>query len=182
MPRAQNVQVRLPRLFSVRVAVMGVVAGLAFVLVYPTLSSYLQQQAELTQLRSDVAAAQGRNDDLQADLARWDDPAYVTAQARERLAFVMPGETAFRVVDPETVPQTPSADGAGTTTEVDEGVTLPWYATVWESVQVAGAAGDGTDAAPDGTTPDATTPDATAPAGAGDNGQQPEQDAGTTSP
>ncbi|MGN8246898.1 FtsB family cell division protein [Cellulomonas soli] len=136
----------MPRLFSIRVAVMAVVLGLAFVLAYPTLASYLQQQAELTQLRSQVAAARERNDDLQADLARWDDPAYVTAQARERLAFVMPGETAFRVVDPEIVPDTAPVEGAAPSSELDEGLTLPWYATVWDSVQEAGAAGDNEDA------------------------------------
>ena len=59
------------------------------------------------------------------------------AQARERLSFVMPGEKAFRVVDPETVPDTPpAADGPASV--LDSGSTLPWYATVWESVQVAG--------------------------------------------
>lgn len=160
------VQTRLPRLFSIRVAVMAVVLGLAFVLVYPTLSSYLQQQAELKALRSEVAAAQDRNDDLESDLGRWDDPAYVTAQARERLAFVMPGETAFRVIDPETVPDT-GATADATTTEDDEGLTLPWYATVWDSVQAAGAAG----------TDEGTTADE-----AGDNGDSPADDAGTTSP
>ena len=31
---------------------------------------------------------------------RWDDPAYVEAQARERLHFVMPGETSYVVLEP----------------------------------------------------------------------------------
>jgi len=125
-----------------------VVVLLAFVLVYPTLHSYLEQRVELDRLRSDVAAAQQRNEDLAAELDRWDDSAYVTAQARERLAFVLPGETAFRVEDPETVPEVvveqPSdvVDGV-----LGDGATLPWYSTVWESVQVAGEAevtgGDG---------------------------------------
>ncbi|WP_449386445.1 FtsB family cell division protein [Cellulomonas soli] len=164
---------RVPRLFSIRVAVMAIVLGLAFVLVYPTLSAYLQQQAELTALRTQVSAARERNDDLQADLARWDDPAYVTAQARERLAFVMPGETAFRVVDPETVPDTTPVD-TPSATALDEGLTLPWYATVWNSVQVAGDLG-GQSQQPDGTQDPAV-------GGAGDNGGSPVTDAGTTAP
>ena len=117
--------------------VFSCVLLLAFVLVYPTLHSYLQQRAEVDQLRAQVEAARQRNDDLAADLGRWDDPAYVTAQARERLSFVLPGEKAFRVVDPETVPDTPPAAG-GPATELDSGSTLPWYANVWESVEVAG--------------------------------------------
>jgi cell division protein FtsB len=132
------VQVRVPRLFTVRAMVFSCVLLLAFVLVYPTLHAYLKQRVEVDQLRAQVAAAQQRNDDLEADLRRWDDPAYVTAQARERLSFVMPGEKAFRVVDPETVPDTlPSADGPATV--LDPASTQPWYATVWESVEIAGA-------------------------------------------
>lgn len=128
---------RVPRLFTVRAMVFSCVLLLAFVLVYPTLSSYLQHRAEVDQLRSQVEAARQRNDDLAAELLRWDDEAYVRAQARERLSFVMPGEKAFRVVDPEIVPDTaPAAEGPASV--LDSGSTLPWYATVWESVQEAG--------------------------------------------
>jgi len=159
------VQVRVPRLFTVRAMVFSCVLLLAFVLVYPTLHSYLQQRVEVDQLRAQVEAARQRNDDLEADLKRWDDQAYVRAQARERLSFVMPGEKAFRVIDPETVPDTaPAADGPAPV--LDAGSTLPWYANVWESVQVAGqtpVAGTD-DAAPTGDngTP---APSTTAPAG-----------------
>ncbi|WP_246125192.1 FtsB family cell division protein [Cellulomonas xylanilytica] len=136
-PRAERVQVRVPRLFTVRAMVFSCVLLLAFVLVYPTLHSYLQQRVEVDQLRAEVEAARERNDDLEADLLRWDDEAYVRAQARERLSFVMPGEKAFRVIDPETVPDTPPA-AEGPASVLDSGSTLPWYATVWESVAVAG--------------------------------------------
>jgi len=162
-PRAERVQLRVPRLFTVRAMVFSCVLLLAFVLVYPTLHSYLQQRVEVDQLRSQVAAARERNADLEADEARWSDPAYVTAQARERLSFVMPGEKAFRVVDPETVPDVvPAAKGPAAALDTDS--TLPWYASVWESVQVAGttpvaepttpAAGTGDNGTP---APDATT-------------------------
>ncbi len=147
----------MPRLFTVRAMVFACVLLLAFVLVYPTLHSYLQQRVEVDHLRAQVQAARERNDDLQSDLERWDDPAYVTAQARERLSFVLPGEKAFRVVDPETVPDTaPAADGPASV--LDSGSTLPWYANVWDSVQVAGT----TPVTGDNGTP---TPAATPPAG-----------------
>lgn len=120
--------------------VLGIVALLAFVLVYPTLHSYLAERAAVDALRAQVAAAQARNDDLAADLARWDDPAYVAAQARARLSFVMPGETAWRVVDPETVPG--EEPDPATTPGVAEAPALPWYATVWQSVQAADEATD----------------------------------------
>lgn len=124
-------------MFSVRALVFALVLVMAFVLVYPTLSSYIRQQARLADLTAQVAAARARNDDLQADVDRWADPAYVVAQARERLSFVLPGETPYRVVDPETAPDAPVvADGP--TSVIDDASTRPWYSSVWESVAVAG--------------------------------------------
>ncbi|WP_337974844.1 septum formation initiator family protein [Cellulomonas sp. NTE-D12] len=167
-PRAEVVQQRLPRMLTVRAMVLGLVLLLAFVLVYPTLHSYLEQQTQLAQLRAQVAAAQQHNSDLQADLKRWDDPAYVKAQARERLNFVMPGETAFRVVDPQTVPDTaPNApktgasDGSGAV-----GSTQPWYLDVWQSVRAAGAAAAPTTKATSGATSAPTGSPTAAPTGA----------------
>ncbi|MBD7919234.1 septum formation initiator family protein [Cellulomonas sp. Sa3CUA2] len=123
-------------MFTVRAMVFSLVVLVAFVLVYPTLGSYLETRAEVEQLRDARDAALAENADLEADLKRWDDDAYVVAQARERLSFVMPGETAFRVVDPEVVVDT-APDGAPVV-EASGGATRPWYATVWESVEMAG--------------------------------------------
>ncbi|MBU4337637.1 MAG: septum formation initiator family protein [Actinobacteria bacterium] len=122
--------------------VLGVVVLLAFVLVYPTLHAYIAQRAALATLDAQVAAAQQQNDDLQNDLQRWQDPAYVTSQARERLAFVLPGERAYRVVDPETVQETPTASD-GPAGAVQDTTSLPWYTSVWQSVEVAGEAAAG---------------------------------------
>ncbi|GIG38643.1 FtsB family cell division protein [Cellulomonas phragmiteti] len=143
-------------MFTVRAMVFTLVVLVAFVLVYPTLGSYLETRAEVEQLRAARDAALAENADLEADLRRWDDEAYVVAQARERLSFVMPGETAFRVVDPEVVPQTAPSDDPPAAGGSD-GATRPWYATVWESVQVAGdldVAGDGPDEPADGAADD----------------------------
>ncbi|HEY0217811.1 MAG TPA: septum formation initiator family protein [Cellulomonas sp.] len=131
--------------------VMLIVVSIAFVLVFPTLRQYLDQQVQLEQLRAEVAAAEQDNEDLQAELDRWSDPAYVEAQARERLAFVMPGERALRVSDPEIVPEDTATSGTTTAgPAVESDPTRPWYAQIWDSVQVAGVAGTGTDEAVDG--------------------------------
>ena len=136
VPRAASPRLPLPRMFTVRAIVFSLVLLLAFVLVYPTLASYLATRTEVEQLRAARDAAQAENADLEAELKRWDDDAYIVAQARERLSFVMPGETAFVVVDPETVPATGVEEGPVRTAA--DGATRPWYATVWESVQIAG--------------------------------------------
>ncbi|ADG73819.1 Septum formation initiator [Cellulomonas flavigena DSM 20109] len=124
-------------MFTVRAMVFSLVVLVAFVLVYPTLGSYLETRQEVEQLRAQRDAARAENAELEADLLRWDDDAYVIAQARERLSFVMPGETAYRVVDPEVVPDTP-ANPSGPVSTPSDGATRPWYTTVWESVRVAG--------------------------------------------
>ncbi len=118
-----------------------VVILVAFVVLAPTLRAYVTQQEQLRDLDEAIAAAQDRNDALQASIDRWSDPAYVQARARDRLGFVMPGETPYIVVDPETVTGQEPAD-----TEDPGPVTMPrtgpWYLTVWDSVQVAGEVDD----------------------------------------
>ncbi|MHA3947012.1 septum formation initiator family protein [Cellulomonas bogoriensis] len=132
---------RLARLVSVRGLVFTVVVLVGFTLLFPTVRAYLSQRAELEGLAAEVEAAEARERDLEAELRRWDDPAFVQAQARSRLSFVFPGQTAFRVIDPEVVPDEdpleplPSGAGPHLPDGEDGG---PWYATVWESVRLAG--------------------------------------------
>ncbi len=122
---------------TVRALVLGLVCVLAFVLVFPTFRAYLAQAAQNAQLRHQVAAAEAHNEELAAQLARWNDQAYVIAQARERLAYVLPGETAYRVIDPQSAPAVPKAPTEGSPAAAD-GSTAPWYANLWGSVQAAG--------------------------------------------
>ncbi len=78
-------------------------------------------------------------DSLQAEVARWDDPAYVIAKARDRLVYVLPGETAYRVVDPEFVGDPAAADAGGT--KQPGGTIAPqksWFDTLWGSIEAAG--------------------------------------------
>nr|WP_297429627.1 septum formation initiator family protein [uncultured Actinotalea sp.] len=127
---------------SVRAMVLGVVGLVAFTLLFPSLRAYLGQRAELDALEQELVAAQERQADLRAELERWEDPAYVEAQARSRLSYVRPGETAYRVIDPEVVVEPPAVEG---TTSQETGPALPvggsgtpWYMTIWDSVEVAG--------------------------------------------
>lgn len=167
---------RIPRLFTGRVLVLAVVTMLAFVLVFPTLRSYLEQRVELEQLNAQVAAASAQNDELSAKVARWSDNAYVVAQARERLSFVLPGESAYHVQDPETVPDAPAVtppvaeDGS----VVPAGSTEPWYTRIWDSVLVAGAAETGTpDDASSGAPDPSGDPASSGDTSSGDNGTAP---------
>ncbi len=124
---------------TVRALVLGLVCALAFILVFPTFRAYLAQEAQNAQLRREVAAAEVHNEELTAQLARWNDQAYVIAQARERLAYVLPGETAYRVVDPQSAPAVTTRTGTSDrASSAADGSTAPWYANLWGSIQAAG--------------------------------------------
>ncbi len=132
------------RILSVRSLVLGVTLLVGFTIVFPTVRVYLGQQARLGALSAEVAAAEKHDTDLQAELDRWGTDAYVVAQARERLGYVMPGETAYRVIDPGTVVEAPAV--ASTDPAAASGAALPiggsvapWYTTIWDSVKLAGA-------------------------------------------
>ncbi|KAB8292758.1 FtsB family cell division protein [Bifidobacterium avesanii] len=91
-----------------------------------TFHTYATNLAELNALKKTQAALVEKNQELQNDIARWSDDAYVAAQARERLGFVFPGEQAIRVLHPEAVGGDASSDSSNTSdgTTAD---TLPWY-------------------------------------------------------
>lgn len=125
--------------------VLGVVLLVAFSLLFPTVRAYLGQRAELDALSAQVTAAEQREEELSAELDRWATDEYVAAQARERLSFVLPGETAYRVLDPEVVVEdaelASQVPGAATGPALPVGgAVAPWYATVWDSVRLAGEA------------------------------------------
>lgn len=122
---------------SWRAVVLTGVMALALAVMVPSVRAYLKQQETLQDLQGKVIDAQAQVDDLQGQVARWNDPAYVIAQARDRLIYVLPGETPYRVVDPEFVPD-PSAPAADAPTKATEPV-LPWFATLWGSIERAGA-------------------------------------------
>jgi len=122
---------------SWRVVVLMVVLTLALAVILPSLRAYSRQRDRLIELRAEVAAARTEVSGLEAELARWDDPRYVIAQARERLSYVMPGETPYRVIDPETVtgsPQQPDTSVAPTTTDA-----RPWYVILWGTLENPGS-------------------------------------------
>ena len=132
------------RILSVRSLVLGVTLLVGFMIVFPTVRVYLGQQQRLAALSAEVTAAEQHEKDLQGELDRWGTGAYVAAQARERLGYVMPGETAYRVIDPETVAEAPAV--RSTDPEAVSGAALPiggsaapWYSTIWDSVTLAGA-------------------------------------------
>jgi cell division protein FtsB len=81
---------------------MAILVAVLAVLVVSYASSmraYLQQRSHINDLRAQIASSEGDIEDLEREKRRWDDPAYVETQARERFGWVLPGETSYQVID-----------------------------------------------------------------------------------
>ncbi len=86
---------------SRRVLVLLALAVVCALVLAPPLRLYLQQQRDIAGLRDEITAREQDVEGLSTEVDLWQEDAYVAAQARDRLNFVMPGETGFVVPDPE---------------------------------------------------------------------------------
>lgn len=98
---------------------------------------FLVQQRDLADTRQRIAVSQEKVSRYTEELRRWDDPAYVKVQARNRLGWVMPGEVGYYVI---------GADGKVMSGSVeDEEITIgrlnsentAWWGHLWGTVEVA---------------------------------------------
>jgi hypothetical protein len=130
---------------------LGALLCLMLVALTVPLRQFLAQRSLLSGLRARQAQQTRRIAALESLVARHGDPAYVEQLARERLHYARPGEVPFIVLTPPPVVKSkPGARGATASN-------TSWYATLWSSVQQAGA--------PEPTpTPHAATPAKKAPA------------------
>lgn len=140
-------------LVLVGILVLGVIT------ISPTLSTFLQQRREINDLRAQVAKTQEAVTKAQADRERWEDPAYVRAQARDRLFYVMPGESQLGVINDIMLPPEAEQKSTPELTQVD----YRWSESLLSSVLIAGTAAD----------PAASDPAASDPAGSDPAGSDP---------
>ena len=100
----------------------------------PQINIFVQQRHEVADLEEQIRAKKAAIDDLQQERARWDDPAFIRAQARERLFYVMPGDISFIVINDvpltEQVVEKPSSTVQSTQSD--------WMRGIFNSVMVAG--------------------------------------------
>ena len=96
----------------------------------------LNQQRDLAMATAQVEQRQTQLTELEAQLQRWRDPAYVKSQARTQLGWVMPGETGYRVIGSDG--RVVTDDGAGaaitTTSAADQ---VRWWDRLAGSVEAA---------------------------------------------
>ncbi|MEN8706697.1 MAG: septum formation initiator family protein [Nocardioides marinisabuli] len=134
-PRPGMSRRRRPRLTG-RAAVLVLVVAVLAVSYASSARAYLQQRGELDALRADIAEKEASISDLEREMRRWEDPAYVTQEARE-LGYVMPGETSYVVLDEDGEPLEPAAELADPD-EVGPEVEPAFWEDAWASVLLAG--------------------------------------------
>jgi cell division protein FtsB len=127
---------RRPRLTG-RAAVLVLVLAVLTVSYASSLRAYLQQRSHIAELKTAIAEREASINDLEREKQRWEDPAYVKAQARARFGYLMPGETGFQVLDENGQPLEQQA----TLNDPDDVLKIeptPWWSPAWDSVELAG--------------------------------------------
>lgn len=133
---AAGAAARRPRLTG-RAAVLVLVLAVLTVSYASSLRAYLEQRSHIGDLKTQIAEREASIDDLEREKRRWDDPAYVKAQARERFGYLMPGESGFEVIGADGRPLEAQAS-LSDPSEVIKTVPKAWWTAAWESMELAG--------------------------------------------
>jgi cell division protein FtsB len=127
---------RRPRLTG-RAGILVLVLAMLAISFAGSAKAYLRQRHDIDTLQSQIAERQTSIDSLQSQLSRWNDPAYVALQARERFGYVMPGETAYVALDANGNKIQPTSSLGAPVTPATPPPTA-WWTKVWGSVTLAG--------------------------------------------
>lgn len=131
------------RSFSGRLLVIGLAMAAITVVLAPNVHTFMEQRAEISALKQDIAQKTQQQATYQSELARWNDPAFVKQQARDRVSMLMPGETGYWVYGADGVEAiTGSADAdkaaaaaATSAKNATEVTTEPWVDRLLSSIQ-----------------------------------------------
>ena len=102
----------------------------------------IEQQQQIAALQATVGEAQASVDDLTDDVARWDDPAYIESQARERLFYILPGDISYLVTGDEGIATTDEGLPISSTIQTTQ---VDWLRSLLSSIYTSGL----TDAPPE---------------------------------
>ena len=120
MTRTSRVAMRIGRL------ALGLIL-LAFLAATIPFGQIIEQQERVEAAAAELARLENENLFLADEIAAMETPAEIERMAREKLGYVMPGETAFVVLEPEggvaTPVETPVQDA------VDR--SQPWWCSLW---------------------------------------------------
>lgn len=114
-----------------RAAILAAVVCVLTLTIAGPVRTYFGQRTEMKQLQASEAQLREQISELEEQKAKLADPVFIAAQARERLGFVMPGETPYQVQLPPgaALPGTPAEELAEATASTD-----PWYTALWSTI------------------------------------------------
>ncbi len=116
-----------------RAAILAAVVCVLTLTIAGPVRTYFAQRTEMKQLRASEQQLRAQIADLEQQKVKLADPVYIAAQARERLGFVMPGDTPYQVQLPQGAvvsgdPGEPVLPGS----TVPAG--QPWYTSLWHTI------------------------------------------------
>jgi cell division protein FtsB len=113
-----------------RAAILAAVVCVLTLTIAGPVRTYFAQRTEMQQLTAAEAALRQQISDLEQQKAKLADPAYIAAQARERLGFVKPGDIPYQVQLPPSaaLPAEPGSQQAPTAAGD------PWYTALWHTI------------------------------------------------
>lgn len=116
-----------------RAAILAAVICVLTLTIAGPVRTYFAQRTEMKQLEAAEHQLREQITELEQQKDKLADPVFVAAQARERLGFVMPGETPYQVQMPPGV-ETPGAEG-NQPAPARSGD--PWYTALWHTISDA---------------------------------------------
>ncbi|MGV0744942.1 FtsB family cell division protein [Mycolicibacterium sp. XJ870] len=116
-----------------RAAILAAVVCVLTLTIAGPVRTYFAQRTEMKQLKASEEQLRVQIAELEQQKVKLADRQYIQAQARERLGFVMPGDTPYQVQLPPTgaVPGEPGVPGVpGSTVPAGQ----PWYTSLWHTI------------------------------------------------
>jgi cell division protein FtsB len=109
---------------------MGVLAliitGMAVITAVIPFRQIVEQQAFVESASAELVRINLENEHLRSEVEALNTPGEIERLARENLGYVMPGEAAYVVLEPdEALPETIAAP------VVENGDRVPWYQAIW---------------------------------------------------
>jgi cell division protein FtsB len=116
--------------FTNRAAILLVVFAVLVISYASSMRAYLQQRDQINGLKQQIATSKASIAEAEREKQRWQDPAYIEAQARKRFGWVLPGETSYQVLDANGNPLTdPSSIG--------QAKPKAWWSKAYSSLEAA---------------------------------------------
>jgi cell division protein FtsB len=113
-----------------RAAILAAVVCALTLTIAGPVRTYFAQRTEMKQLTATEAQLRAQIADLEEQKVKLADPAFVAAQARERLGFVMPGDIPYQVQLPPNAAVPGAPGGEPAKAHRDE----PWYTSLWHTI------------------------------------------------